>query len=169
MDTEQDFEEFAKRYPELMAKSRQDYIGVGKGWYSILNVLFGLLSRDVAQAKYQLKYALEHPESKYVKPIAELEANLATALDQLPVIQQIKEKFGSLRFYVDGGTNAHHAYISFAESMSYNTCEVCGSRGEARNDGWTKVLCEHHHRERQQQNSDFASPRKVSSPKSYEE
>ena len=169
MDTEQDFEDFAKRYPELMSKSQQDYIGVGKGWFGILNVLFGLMSRDVAQAKYQLKYALEHPESKYVKPIAELEAALATALDQLPVIQQIKEKFGSLRFYINGGTDAHHAYISFAESMSYNTCEVCGSPGEARNDGWTKVLCEHHHRERQQQLAEAERIQKVSKPKLSDE
>jgi hypothetical protein len=147
MDQEQDFEEFAKRHPDLVQKSRQEYLGVGAGWYNILDVLFGMLSYDVDRARRELNYAMENPTSKYIKPIIELEANLAKALEELPTIVQIKEKFGGLRFYTDGGTKIHQAYIDFAAGMAAQTCEVCGSPGSLRDSSWMKTLCDKHHKE----------------------
>lgn len=145
MDTEQDFEDFAKKYPDLMAKSQQEYLGVSKGWYHILDVLFAMLSRRVESARSTLKYALENPDQKYTHSIAELEAKLTTALEQLPTITQIKEKFGGLRFYTNGVDTEFNSYISFAESMSLHTCEICGSPGTTSGDGWMKTLCKKHH------------------------
>jgi hypothetical protein len=66
---------------------------------------------------------------------------------QVPVASQVKEKFGGLRFYVQGATDKHWAYISFAESMSYRTCEECGAPGETYTDGWHVTLCEAHAKE----------------------
>ena len=43
------------------------------------------------------------------------------------VATQVKEKFGSLRFYVGGATDGQYGMIEVAENMSYHICEVCGS------------------------------------------
>jgi hypothetical protein len=65
------------------------------------------------------------------------------------VVKQVKEKFGGLRFYVEGGDEYTNGLISMAEAMSEHTCEVCGHPGETRHGGWIKVLCDEHHAERQ--------------------
>ena len=138
------YDNLVLRYPDLIEKSGEIDFGIGEGWYNIIDTLCSFLSSDVNQARYELKYALEHPESKYTKPIPELEARLATALENLPTIVQVKEKFGGLRFYMDGGTEAHRIGVGFAEAMASRTCEVCGSPGERTDDGWVKTLCPEH-------------------------
>lgn len=56
---------------------------------------------------------------------------------------QVKEKFGGLRFYIDGGDEWQDGAISFAESISFIICETCGDRGELRSDhGWLSTLCD---------------------------
>lgn len=57
---------------------------------------------------------------------------------------QVKEKFGSLCFYVDGGTEIMRACISAAENMSTQTCEVCGEYGRLYQGGWWRTLCAKH-------------------------
>jgi hypothetical protein len=63
------------------------------------------------------------------------------------VATQIKEKFGTLRFYYFGGDDYCHGVESMAESMSAVTCEVCGSPGKLRNGGWIRTLCDEHAKE----------------------
>jgi hypothetical protein len=56
-------------------------------------------------------------------------------------ICQVKEKFGGLRFYINGGTTEIFNRISEAEELSINTCEVTGNKGELRTDiGWYRTL-----------------------------
>jgi hypothetical protein len=59
-------------------------------------------------------------------------------------VHQVKEKFGGLRFYVQAATDKHYNFISFAESMSYRTCEECGAPGKRYSMGWHKTLCDIH-------------------------
>ena len=55
---------------------------------------------------------------------------------------QVKEKFGSLRFYVNGADEYIHGMISLAEDMSYSTCESCGCTTDIlHTSGWIKTLC----------------------------
>lgn len=68
------------------------------------------------------------------------------------VITDVKEKFGSLRFYYDDHSKASE-YISgmvdFAEKMSEVTCERCGRPGTFRGElPWFKTLCDNHFMER---------------------
>jgi hypothetical protein len=63
---------------------------------------------------------------------------------KVPVAVQVKEKFGGLRFYVQAATDTHYKYITFAESMSYRTCEECGAPGKTYTDGWHTTLCDIH-------------------------
>lgn len=59
-----------------------------------------------------------------------------------PIVHQCKEKFGTLRFYIQGGDDHVQGLIALAESMSSIICEDCGVPGKARNDGWIRVLCD---------------------------
>lgn len=60
------------------------------------------------------------------------------------VAVQVKEKLGSLRFYVDCSSDADRAVMNFAESMSCHICEVCGNSGRMRGRSWYKTVCEDH-------------------------
>ncbi len=142
---DQEFENLAKKYPDLFHKAETDYFGTGAGWANILDVLCGHISHRATQARYRLQYA---KEKKQEDQYEQLEKDLADAIEELPVIMQVKEKFGGLRFYVHNGNEKIRNYISFAEAMSGCTCEECGAPGEPRNDGWVKVLCTKHHNER---------------------
>lgn len=55
---------------------------------------------------------------------------------------QVKEKFGQLRFYINGADDYVHGMISLAETMSYATCEMCGSTTDIMHtSGWVKTIC----------------------------
>jgi len=55
---------------------------------------------------------------------------------------QVKEKYGTLRFYLSHETDKMERLISEAESKTSTTCESCGSEGEVRNDGWVATRCD---------------------------
>ncbi len=169
-DIDQHFEELAKRWPDLYQKAQVDYFGVEIGWSGIIDTLCNLISHKVESAKRRLKYELEQPGNSLdsVK-IAKLEKEVADALEELPTITQVKEKFGGLRFYVSSATDEVHNYIDFAESMSFRVCEMCGAPGEPRSDGWTKTLCDRHHRERHAESEPYVDPVPTGSPKLAEE
>ena len=57
------------------------------------------------------------------------------------VIEQIKEKFGTLRFYYRGGDDYISGLVAMAESMSGVTCEECGAPGEGNYNGWIRTIC----------------------------
>lgn len=57
---------------------------------------------------------------------------------------QIKEKFGTLRVYLNGSSDEVHARIAQAEHESGVTCRECGQPGEMDGDGWLKVSCIKH-------------------------
>ena len=72
-------------------------------------------------------------------------------LDSQIHIEQIKEKFGSLRIYVSGEPGYIDAMIKKAEYESEHICQVCGARGENEAiDGWYRTLCKDHKKARLQ-------------------
>lgn len=60
-------------------------------------------------------------------------------------ILQVKEKFGTLRFYTDGETEESGNRVDEAEEESGRTCERCGKPGERRGGGWIRTLCDKCH------------------------
>jgi hypothetical protein len=55
---------------------------------------------------------------------------------------QIKQKFGKLRVYADGGPREIYDFISMAEVESSKTCERCGSVSDVKQTGrWIETLC----------------------------
>jgi hypothetical protein len=59
-------------------------------------------------------------------------------------VTQVKEKYGSLRFYVNGSNDVYYGMIRMAEELSSCICEKCGKWGaENKADhGWYVTLCE---------------------------
>ena len=62
----------------------------------------------------------------------------------MPVVAQIKEKFGTLRLYMDNYKEFDYGVIQMAEEMSAFTCEICGCAAETYTIGWHKTLCTAH-------------------------
>ena len=58
------------------------------------------------------------------------------------VAAQVKEKFGALRFYYDGGDDYIRGLSSMAEAMSARTCESCGVPATQTHGGWIKTICQ---------------------------
>lgn len=60
--------------------------------------------------------------------------------DKFKVVQ-VKEKFGGLRFYVDGASSVADKLIEEAERKSYTVCEVTGGIGSLHSrGGWVKTI-----------------------------
>ena len=58
-----------------------------------------------------------------------------------PYVFQVKEKFGTLRFYMSSETKEMSELINEYEKRSSFICETCGSYGELRKYGWLRTLC----------------------------
>lgn len=84
--------------------------------------------------------------------IDELEIHL-NALDPNFELQQVKEKFGGLRYYANSKVVPWEEFnrpISEAEAKSFRVCEECGEPAETKSYwGWLKTLCEEHKAERE--------------------
>jgi hypothetical protein len=60
---------------------------------------------------------------------------------------QVKEKFGTLRFYLNGNADeTEHSIINKYEKLSGTTCELCGEPGKhiIADSGWHMTRCEKH-------------------------
>jgi len=95
----------------------------GDGWYNIIDTL-------CHQIQWHIVYNLSEDEDPEV---VNVEAT------------QVKEKFGGLRFYYNGGNDFISGLVSMAESLSGKTCEECGAPGRATKGGWISTLCQPHY------------------------
>ena len=123
-----DYESFAKRmeksYPKMF-EGKYGGFAIGKGWYPILE----RLCRNIQQ-----HIEWKNRESEVVPQV---------------VVEQIKEKFGGLRFYYRGGDDEVSGMVRMAEAWADVACEECGGIGKRRGGGWVRTLCDLHEDERQ--------------------
>lgn len=63
-------------------------------------------------------------------------------------VQQIKEKFGGLRFYYEGGDDELFKVVEESENRSYKTCDMCGKMGERYTTGRINTRCSEHRLDR---------------------
>lgn len=78
-----------------------------------------------------------------------LSADLTKMINKLPIEErkkykafQVKEKYGSLRFYMTEYTPEMDDRIHVAELRSLRICERCGEKGNlVESNNWYKVLC----------------------------
>lgn len=116
----------------------------GDGWYEIINQLCANIQSHIDWSHknnaWDLKWNSEHPDQQ---------REVRTIVPQV-VVDQVKEKFGTLRFYYSGGDDVIDGMVRMAESMSAVTCEECGSPGETGGKGWISTLCQKHRDEREE-------------------
>jgi len=121
-------EALCKKYPKLFVNIDADMTTTamcwgfecGDGWYNIINTLCANIQ--------------SHIDWKNKKEVV---------VPQVTV-DQVKEKFGGLRFYYEGGDDVIDGMVRMAEGMSEVTCEVCGKPGKSQGSGWIRTLCEEH-------------------------
>lgn len=106
---------------------------VGEGWWPILEALCNNIQHRIDQVDKYREYLLQHP-----RPVP-----LPDPVPQV-VVDQIKEKFGGLRFYYSGGDEYIDGLVSMAESWAIRTCEQCGNAGRLRGQNWLYTACVEH-------------------------
>lgn len=57
-------------------------------------------------------------------------------------VMQVKEKFGSLRWYDHGGNRETDAIIHKYKNLSARTCIICGKPAKYLSVGWIEPYCE---------------------------
>jgi len=115
----------------------------GDGWYQILDSLCGQIQHYIDWSHKNYKWDLEWNEKNPYET-----REVRHPIPQVVAVQ-VKEKFGGLRFYYDGGDDHISGMVRMAESWAANTCERCGKLGKIRSGGWIKTLCDEHEAERQ--------------------
>lgn len=117
-------------YPELFSDlpemncMRLFGFDCGNGWFDLLKDLITKIRA--------------HCESPDFQPYIDL-------LDQplSPKVAQVKEKYGTLRFYLDLETEYIEKLIEEAEDKSAIICEICGNTGMLReHHRWLSVRCD---------------------------
>jgi hypothetical protein len=131
-DNEVQYEEFVKKlenkFPKMFANPYGG-IDVDAGWWPIIETLCANIQSHTDWWNTNRK---DRPVVEQV------------------VVEQIKEKFGSLRFYYQGGDDYIRGLVTMAEEWADASCEICGKPGIRRTGGWIKTLCNEHEAERQE-------------------
>jgi hypothetical protein len=149
-----------EKYPALFYEKDLDMtltamcwgICCGDGWYNILDTLCSLIKNEVERPhKYIKKYnqILSNPNLQdYIRPfyIDQIEKEKQNIIEPIK-ITQIKQKFGTLRFYINSHNKKIQNYITFAEKISAVTCEICGAPGTLSESGFSKARCKKHKKE----------------------
>ena len=104
----------------------------GDGWYNILNQLMGNIQHHIDW---------KNRNGEVVPQVT---------------LDQVKEKFGTLRFYYTGGDDVIDGMVRMAEAMSGVTCEGCGNVGERKGGGWVHTYCEPCETERERKRAEYA-------------
>lgn len=111
-------------------------------------LLHRAIKGDIAPLEFHLSYGKSSVTEGGRTAAAELVrlGEYRKVTDAIPqvVAVQVKEKFGELRFYYDGGDGYIGGMVSMAESMSLVTCETCGNVGKRINASWMYTACEAH-------------------------
>jgi hypothetical protein len=139
----------------------------GDGWFNILDQLMGNIQHHIDWKEKQRRWAMDYnematqakagnfelfeettkaqPNDQYKeKRLAEIVAgDFREVPESIPqvTLDQVKEKFGTLRFYYTGGDDVIDGMVRMAESMTGVTCESCGNIGERRGGGWVHTYC----------------------------
>lgn len=114
--TERNTKILLEAYPKIFPSDF--YFECGNGWFWLISNL------------------CEHVQKR-------IDMNAHLEIPQVVAIQ-VKEKYGSLRFYFSGGDEIIHGYVDHTEYLSYRVCEFCGSLenvGHTVWPSWIKTLC----------------------------
>ena len=139
----------------------------GDGWFNILDQLMGNIQHHIDWKEKQRNWAIEYNEmaaqakagdcklffeqNSSITSQAYKDERLAEIIagdfrqvpESIPqvTLDQVKEKFGTLRFYYTGGDDVIDGMVRMAESMSGVMCEECSAPAETHGPGWIRTIC----------------------------
>jgi len=139
-----------QQYPKIYRKSNHSF-GVysfecGDGWFNLLKGLSMCIQNYIDNTtrerwrirKDKRRFAELPPDEQKV---SHLNRDMPERVRQV-VALQVKEKFGTLRYYYSGGDEVINNYVSYADVMSSLTCEECGVPSETDyNQSWVTTKC----------------------------
>lgn len=111
------YNDIVKRCPLLYKRGM--CFECGPGWKKIIADLSDALEKEISKMKEE-----------------------GTSEQWLPYAIQVKEKYGTLRFYMFTETDEIIDLIEKAQDLSQDTCEMCGEKGTLQNRHWIEVLCD---------------------------
>lgn len=164
---------FVNRHADMRTTAMCWGFSCGDGWYNIINHLCGNIQSHIdwtlKSSQWDIDYntklakmkagdfadferdsqawTADYRESMRERMLKEEPRKVRDVCTQVTV-DQVKEKFGTLRFYYTGGDDYISGLVSMAESMSGCTCEECGAPGKRLGGGWVTTLCKEHAEER---------------------
>lgn len=150
-------ERLCAKYPEIFRDRHGDMsktcmvwgFDCGDGWFNIIDAMCANIQGHIKNRLENIKLTekwnakVNDPEHEWTAIVERKERPVPEPVPQV-VATQVKEKFGSLRFYFVGGDDYIDGIVDMGTSMSYRTCEVCGAPGTSENKGWVRVRCEDH-------------------------
>jgi hypothetical protein len=157
-----------EKYPLIFSPPCE--MSIGDGWFDIIDMLCANIQSHIDNTRKNrhdwlvynraLTRAIRNDFSTYQRlsvwqqqmfddDLKDIEPQLKIVPEACPqvVVSQIKEKFGTLRFYHTGGDEYTDGLEAMAEAMTSRTCEECGCPGESRSSQkqrWIRVLCDRH-------------------------
>ena len=142
-----------EKYPKMMVNRNKNMqetcmcwgFDCGDGWFQILDQLMGNIQHHIDWAEKQRNERLAEIVAGDFREVPE-------SIPQV-TLDQVKEKFGTLRFYYSGGDDYISGLVSMAESMTGVTCEECGNPGKSRGGGWIHTYCEPCEEQREARNT----------------
>ena len=128
---------FANRHDDMKTTAMCWGFENGDGWYNIIDRLCACIQSHIDCATKQREFLLKSNPYNISIP------------DEVPqvVAQQVKEKFGELRFYYVGGDDTIEGMVRMAEAMSAVTCEVCGCPAKTTGGNYIRTFCDDHKKE----------------------
>ena len=167
---------FRNRHSDMRTTAMCWGFDCGDGWYNIIDSACAMIQNHVDNHNGHIKFLKKWNEEiqlahagdwsflyekwKSESTRAWLEENLEEEkkkylidLREIPgpfpqvVATQVKEKYGTLRFYYEGGDDYVDGVVALAEYISGSTCETCGAPGKIRGSGWVRTLCDRHAKE----------------------
>jgi hypothetical protein len=87
-------------------------------------------------------FEIVYNASKEIEQIAKRMKDEGIEEHYVPSVSQVKEKHGTLEFYVHNLTKEIDDIIEKAEALSEVTCESCGQPGKLIMTGWHRTLCQ---------------------------
>lgn len=148
--------ELCEKYPKIFCDRHGDIketcmawgFECGDGWAQLIDTTCFLIQQQHDNNLRSIRWAeawnqdILDPDSDYYG------REPRVVPEEIPqtVATQIKEKFGTLRFYVNGGDDYIQGVIDMAEYMSAYICEVCGNKTKVADQGggWYATRCEEH-------------------------
>jgi hypothetical protein len=129
-------EQMESRFPKMFEEGYGGF-ACGEGWWPILEALCVNIQGHIDWKNKTRARLLE--DNPYEHEIPDEVAQV--------IVRQIKEKFGGLRFYYNGGDDEISGMVRMAEAWANRSCETCGAPATKQTTGWIKNVCDKHFNE----------------------